>query len=120
MTIHLYQQSHASALNLAERSLRTLGFSIHILDAGNGLLSASRPHKTEMDILFFDVKVIRSRLSVKMILCSSVFSGNSGTFSNDVESETSFLEALHDLLHIVPPDNPMRLSAADYALASGF
>jgi len=120
MTIHLYQQTKAEAFRLSERVLLKLGFTIHLSDNMKGVISGRKEAIRSSHVIFCDVHLNTDRHSTRLVLVSNVFSGNTGTFIADAVSEEMFVETFHDLLRIQPPDNPLKLSYNDYALAVGF
>jgi hypothetical protein len=120
MTIHLYQQTKPEAYRLSERSLLKLGFSLQVADDMKGLISARKQLNQPGHFIFFDIKVNPGRHCISLSLVCNHFSGSTGIFIADAVSEELFLETFHDLLRIQPPDNPMKLSYNDYALAAGF
>jgi hypothetical protein len=118
MIVHLYQQSESDAFRLSVRTLLKTGFSIRLADEAKGLVSGIKNVSLTPHVIFFDVLLTGAGTSTRMSLLSAVFSGSSGTFAADAVSEEQFVETLHDLLRIQPPDNPMKLSPEDYAMAS--
>src|SRR5689334_2797899 len=120
MTIHLYQHSKEEAFSFSQRALQKTGFTIIFADEKKGIISSRKQMVRKAQFIFCDIQLTGSRYSLKLSLISNVFSGNTGTFIADAVTEELFLEAFHDLLRIQPPDNPMKLSYQDYALAAGF
>ena len=117
MTIHLYQQSKAEVFRLARKTLAKLSFKVHLDRDFDGLISSSKiitgPH-----VIFLDLKITQQRDCILLSLISNVFTGSSGTFIADAISEELFLETFHDFLGLQPPDNPMKLTMTDYAIAA--
>ena len=120
MTIHLYQQSKNKAYRLSEKTLQKLGFTLQTTDVNKGLLSGRKQLSRAGQFIFCDVHLTGSGQFIRLALISNVFSGSTGTFTADAVTEELFLETFHGLLSIQPPDNPMKLSFEDYALAAGF
>ena len=120
MTIRLYQQSRSEAIRLTNNVLQRLGFAIYFADMRNGMIRTQKKLNKSGQILFFDVQVTMNTSGVSLVLISNSFSENTCTFVADAVSEELFLESLHDLLRIQPPDNPMKLDYNDYAMAVGF
>jgi len=120
MTIHLYQHSKEAAFSLSQKALQKTGFAIILADEKKGILSARKQMVRKAQFIFCDVHLTGNRHSLKLSLISNVFSGSTGNFTADAVTEELFLETFHDLLRIQPPDNPMKLTYQDYALAAGF
>jgi len=120
MTIRLYQQSKSEALRLTNQVLQRLGFTIYHSDLRNGMIRTQKKLNKSGQILFFDVQVSMNTIGVSLVPISNSFSENTCTFVADAVSEELFLESLHDLLRIQPPDNPLKLDYTDYAMALGF
>ncbi|MEO8088270.1 MAG: hypothetical protein ABI763_15725 [Bacteroidota bacterium] len=119
MIIQLYQQTKEASFRLSQRTLLKLGFTLELTDESKGIIS-SQKKMSSGHTNFFDVLIKRQLHSIKVSLVSSVLSGNTGTFIADAVSEEQFMEIFHDLLRIQLPDNPLKLSYNDYALAVGF
>jgi hypothetical protein len=120
MTIRLYQQSRSEAHRLANIALQRLGFTTCDADLKEGMIRTRKELNKSGQTIFFDVKVSGQKHGVSLLLFSNSFSQSTCTFVADAVSEELFLEALHDLLRIQPPDNPMKLNFNDYAFAVGF
>lgn len=118
MTIQLYRQTMSEAFLLAQRSLQKLGFNTFLADERKGMLSTQKQSRTSGQIIFFDIRITGNKNTIKMLLVSNIFSETTCSFVADTISEELFLETLHDLLRIQPPDNPFRLSTNDYVLSS--
>jgi len=120
MTIRLYQHSRSEALRLTISTLQRLGFTNYFTDALHGMIRTKKELNKSGQIIFFDVHVSANTYGVSLSLISNCFSETTCTFISDTVSEELFLEGLHDLLCIQPPDNPMKLNENDYAMAVGF
>jgi hypothetical protein len=120
MTIRLYQKSTSEAFHLTNMSLQRLGFTIYFADVMHGIVRTQKKLNSTGQIIFFDVQVSAKNYGVGLSLISNRFSESTCTFIADDLSEDLFLEALHDLLRIQPPDNPMKLNENDYAMAVAF
>ena len=120
MTIRLYQQSKPEALRLSVGALQRLGFITSFEDLSLGLIRTQKRLNKSGQVIFFDVQVTGQKHGISVSLISNSFSETTCTFVADAVSEELFLEALHDLLRIQPPDNPLKLDYNDYAMAVGF
>jgi len=120
MTIRLYQQSRSEALRLTSTALQRLGFTICFADLRKGIIRAQKELKKYGQIIFFDVQITGQNHGISLSLISNSFSESTCTFVADAVSEELFVEALHDILRIQPPDNPLKLESNDYAMAVGF
>lgn len=120
MTIRLYQQSLFEALRLTNDALLKLGFTTSSKDKAVGTIRAQKKLTRSDQIIFFDAMISGQNHEVSISVISNSFSERTCTFVADAESEELFLETLHDLLRIQPPDNPMKLEFNDYAWAIGF
>lgn len=120
MHICLYQQSKSEAFRLSEKALLKLGFILSSSDDITGLISGRKQMKRNGPTTFLDIKITRTIHSINVSVISNVFTAEGGTFIADGVTAELFIETLHDLLRIQPPDNPFRLSQIDYALAVGF
>ncbi len=119
MKIHLYQLTKTEAFRLSKKALTKMGFVIHLADGEKGLMSGSRKSNHTSHVTFFDIQfALNSYITISLI--SDIFSSSTGTFIADAVSEELFLETFHDLLRIQPPDNALRLTYEDYAMAVGF
>ena len=106
-------------MRLSNVALQRLGFIICNSDS-EGMIRTQKKLKHPGQIIFFDVQVTSHTYGVGVTLFSNTFSESSCTFVADAVSEEMFLEALHDLLRIQPPDNPLKLNYNDCAMAVGF
>ncbi len=120
MTLHLYQQTAVDAFRLCERSLLKLGFIITSNDEKRGFINGRKQLNSNGHFIFLDVHITGKIHTTTVSIISNVFAGNTVTFIADAVSEELFLETFHDQLRIQPPDNPLKLSINDYAMAVGF
>lgn len=118
MTIYLYQQSANEAFRLSERAILKTGFVPDSSDDLTGFINGRKQLNSDGNIIFLDIKITRKLHLTSVSVISNVFSADSGTFIADGVSEELFVETLHDLLRITPPENPFRITQNDYALAA--
>ena len=117
MTIHLYQQTKEQAFCLCEQALLKMGFSVWFSDIHRGLISGTRQLNQPGHFIFFDVRITSIQDSLALALISNVFAGSLGVFIADTVNEELFLETVHELLRIPPPDNPLKLTQEYFAEA---
>ena len=118
MIIRLYQQSASEAFRLTVTALQRLGFTLYFADSRKGMIRTGRKLISTEQIIFFDVQITHAHNVVSLSLISNIFSESTCTFIADAVSEELFLEALHDLMRIQLPDNPLKLSKNDYAMSA--
>jgi hypothetical protein len=119
MTLHLYQQSRSEAFRLSKQTLLRMGYTILLTDERKGIISARKNGKRMGHWLFIDVKLTATSTCTSLLIIANEFL-DTGVFIDDLISGSLFLETFHEMLCIQPPDNPMRLTRQDYALATGF
>jgi len=104
MKIHLYQLTKTEAFILSKKVLSDLGFSIQLEDHKRGVIAGHRPAKKEGDVLFFDILFSNSMPFATINLISNIFSGDHGTFTNDIDGEKTYLLFLDELIKKTPPN----------------